>query len=689
MMTRQTGVEPAVLEDVLVLQSALQAASDDERLLGMVTRGLGAIPAVEACATCVDGAVRWSDGRPAHRCPTLAPHGRPVPGACDRCLFTRQDGWRALGMRTVGAEYGTVFLQVQKYSAFSPYLPLVSNTVDLVALRLEHNRTAAELASLNRGLEEQVRERTRQLRESEALLARSQEIAQVGSWDLDPARGRLAWSDEVYRMFGLRPQEFGASYEGFLACVHPDDRVAVNDAYTRSLLEGRDNYDIEHRIIRRDTGATRTVHEKCVHLRDDTGAVVRSIGIVQDITDRRRAEEERIVLEREMQRAQKLESLGVLAGGIAHDFNNLLMAILGHADLALDLLPAGTPVGAHLGEIKSAAGRAAEFARQMLAYSGRGRFLIEKIDVGRLVGEMTDLLQTIVGQNVDLMFDLADDLPAFNGDATQIRQVIMNLVANASEAIGDQRGAIRLSTGSTYCDRARLDGDSRLLGRPSDELLAEGTYVFLEVSDTGCGMDAATLERIFDPFFTTKFTGRGLGMSAVLGIVRGHKGVIHMQSAVGKGSTFTLLLPAVRQAEAAQATGPAEHRGRDEWHGNGTILLADDEESVRAIGGRMLERLGFRVIQAADGSDALREFQRHAGDIVAVLLDLAMPHMDGEETAAALHEIDPHVPVALCSGYLGDAAVARAREAGPAVFIQKPYNVETLRSALKELLEGG
>jgi two-component system, cell cycle sensor histidine kinase and response regulator CckA len=683
-MTPQTGLEPSILGRLLSLQSALQTASDDDRLLSMVTGGLAELPVVEECAACVDAVLWRSDGRPAHGCASQHEQRRQASGACELCVFSRPQGWRAIGMRTITAEYGVVFVRTANAVAFAPYLPFVSNTVDLVALRLEHNRTAAQLDTLNRGLEEQVRERTRQLRASEALLARSQEIARVGSWELDPVQNRLAWSDQVYRMFGLPPSEFGASYEAFLACVHPEDRAAVDDAYGRSLREGRDRYEIEHRIVRRDTGEVRIVHERCVHVRDESGVVVRSIGMVQDITDRRRAEERRIVLERHVEHAKKLESLGVLAGGIAHDFNNLLMAILGHADLALDMLPAGAPARAHLGEIKSAAGRAAEFARQMLAYSGRGRFLIEKLDADRLVQEMTELFHAIVGKQVALTLDLAQGVPAFKGDATQIRQVVTNLVMNASEAIGDHPGAIRLSTGLIHRSREQLDGDSRLLGQPTDGTLLEGPYVFIEVSDNGCGMDGATLERVFDPFFTTKFTGRGLGMSAVLGIVRGHKGTIHIQSAPGRGTTVTVLFPAV--ADAVKGVDRQCVEARDEWCGQGVILLADDEDSVRAIGGSMLERLGFRVVLAHDGLEAIREYQRHAGEISAVLLDLAMPHMDGEEAVAALRAIDPHVPVALCSGYLGDDALVRARETGPAVFIQKPYNVATLRAALRELL---
>jgi CheY-like chemotaxis protein len=377
----------------------------------------------------------------------------------------------------------------------------------------------------------------------------------------------------------------------------------------------------------------------------------------------------------------------VLAGGIAHDFNNLLMAILGNADLALDIVPPASPVRDNLMEIKGAARRAAEFARQMLAYSGKGRFLIEPIDAGALVREMAHLLEVVIAKGVVLKYNFAANLPSFNGDATQVRQVIMNLITNASESIGDRSGVVALSTGGAYCERKELDAASAFFRTPADVPLPEGLYVFIEVADTGCGMDAETVERVFDPFFTTKFTGRGLGMSAVLGIVRGHRGAIRIRSEVGKGTSFRVMFPAAA-GKVESETGPAGTAPRaEDWRGTGTVLLVDDEESVRAVGRRMLERLGFTVLAAADGREAVELTSRHGTEIVAVVLDLTMPHMDGEQTFAELRKTGSNVPVILCSGYTGHDALQRAHAIGLAGFIQKPYDVATLRAALRAALE--
>ncbi len=330
-----------------------------------------------------------------------------------------------------------------------------------------------------------------------------------------------------------------------------------------------------------------------------------NVGFFSDITARKRTEEERQALERKMQQAQKLESLGVLAGGIAHDFNNLLVAILGNADLALDELPSKSPARSNIQEIERASKRAAELAKQMLAYSGKGRFVVEPIDAGELVEEMAHLLAVSISKKTVLEFNFAENLPAFDGDMTQIRQVIMNLITNASEAIGDEGGTIVLTTGAMECGRDCLNEINEVLGSGLDKPLPEGVYVYFEVSDTGCGADAETVEKIFDPFFTTKFTGRGLGMSAVLGIVRGHRGGIKIRSEVGQGTTFTVLFPANEQD--AEGVGKRNVTEADEngWRGSGTILVVDDEETVCSVAEQMLDRFGFSVLTAVDGSEAL------------------------------------------------------------------------------------
>lgn len=398
---------------------------------------------------------------------------------------------------------------------------------------------------------------------------------------------------------------------------------------------------------------------------------------VRDISSRKRAEEERQRLEAQVQHAQKLESLGVLAGGIAHDFNNLLMGILGNADMAQHELSPVSPARLSVMEIETAAKRAAELTRQLLAYSGKGRFVIEAINLSELVEEMAHLLEVSISKKATLKYHFASDLPSVLADAAQIRQVVMNLIINASEAIGTKSGIIAVTTGAIDCDR------SYLRSTYLDEELPEGLYVYLEVSDTGCGMDQDTLGRIFDPFFTTKFTGRGLGLAAVLGIVRGHQGALKVYSEPGRGTTFKVLLPAHNRPAEPLRADTTDAGG---WRGQGAVLLVDDEQTVRALGKRMLERIGFRVLVAEDGLGAVALFREHAEDIVCVILDLTMPHMDGEETFRILRQICPEVPVILSSGYNEQEVTQRFVGKGLAGFIQKPYQLGNLQAKLREVL---
>jgi len=428
------------------------------------------------------------------------------------------------------------------------------------------------------------------------------------------------------------------------------------------------------------------VEQNIFLIRDEKGTPRMVGNIITDITDRKRAEAQRLSLERQVQYAQKLESLGVLAGGIAHDFNNILMTILGNADLAMDGLSSHAPACENIKEIQKASKRAAELARQMLAYSGKGRFVVEPLDLGMLVDEMAHLLEVSISKKVVLKYNFADNLPAINGDATQIRQIIMNLITNASETIGDKNGVVSLSTSAMDCDRAYLDAVNEILLASLDEPLGEGLYVCLEVADTGCGMDAETIEKIFDPFFTTKFTGRGLGMSAVLGIVRGHHGAIRIYSEPGKGTTFQVLFPASELSAAGEAIQEEDTSEAETWRGRGTVLVADDEKSIRATVKQAISRMGFSVLTAADGREAVEIFGAHADEIVCVLLDLTMPHMDGEQAFGELRRIRPDVKVILCSGYNEQDATQQFVGKGLAGFIQKPYDLLALREKLMEVL---
>ncbi len=403
--------------------------------------------------------------------------------------------------------------------------------------------------------------------------------------------------------------------------------------------------------------------------------------IASDITALKRADEERQNLEAAIRKTQKLESLGVLAGGIAHDFNNLLMAILGNADLAQMELSPLSPAHDRIEDIITSARRAADLCKQMLAYSGRGKFVIEALSLTEIVEEMFHMLEVSISKKAVLKYNFAANIPAVRADATQIRQIILNLITNASEAIGDRSGVISINTGAMDCDRNYLS-ESYL-----DENLPEGLYSFFEVADTGCGMTDETKEKLFDPFYTTKFTGRGLGLSAVLGIVRGHNGAIKIYSELNKGTAIKVLFPAVD--EPTQKIKPSDQCEEDTWRGSGTILLVDDEESILAVGKRYLEKKGFNVLIAQDGRVGLELFRKHAEEIVCVILDLTMPHLDGEETFREMRRIKRGVRVIMSSGYNEQDIFQRLPGKGLAGFIQKPYQSRDLWIKLREVLGDG
>jgi PAS domain S-box-containing protein len=398
----------------------------------------------------------------------------------------------------------------------------------------------------------------------------------------------------------------------------------------------------------------------------------------RDVTDRVRAEDERRRLEAQMQHVQKLESLGVLAGGIAHDFNNLLVGVLGHAGLALTEVDASSPAFDRIQQIQLTAQRAAELTNQMLAYSGKGRFVLQASDLSDIVGEMTHLLRTAIAKNADIVLDLDHALPAFDGDPAQIRQVIMNLITNASDAIGSAPGTITVQTGRMAVTREYISG--AWIGTD----LPEGDYVFAEVTDTGCGMDAATMARIFDPFFTTKFTGRGLGLAAVLGIVRGHKGGIKITSEPGRGTTFRVLLPATTTPVAVPVAPPKPAAVRVS---GARVLIVDDEAGVRTIARESLKRSGFEVVTANDGPEAI-DILTVDKRFDVVLLDMTMPRMTGAECFRLINELQPDLPVVLTSGYSAQDAVGRFGSDGIAGFIQKPFMpaalVKTMHDAISQ-----
>ena len=408
--------------------------------------------------------------------------------------------------------------------------------------------------------------------------------------------------------------------------------------------------------------------------------------IVRDISERKKGEEDRLEMERKFLHAQKLESLGLLAGGVAHDFNNLLVGILGSLDLALLDLPPNSQARPRVETAVKASRRAADITRQMLAYSGKGQFVIQDLDLSELVEENVSIIESAISKKVTFKLHLNRDLPCIKGDPGQMQQVIMNLLTNASEAIDDKPGEITLSTGLIEARHEYLSL-SRIEEKPK-----EGQFVYIEVSDKGCGMDEETMQRLFDPFFSTKFAGRGLGMSAVQGIVQGHKGALMVNSEKGKGTRVRVLFPILDSSPPKRAQIKFSEKGMEDSRYitpafKGTILIVDDEEVVRSTCASMVERLGFKAITANDGEEGLRVFKDHIDEIVCVVLDLTMPKIDGQNAFNKLRKINPNIKIILSSGYNKQEATQTFIGKGLSGFIQKPYQVERLKAELENILK--
>ena len=439
----------------------------------------------------------------------------------------------------------------------------------------------------------------------------------------------------------------------------------------RAEVDGESISALHHSALGGDSASSEiTVREHTFDLRVELieDAVSPHLaGVALDITERRRLEEER--LRARLLRSQKLESLGVLAGGVAHDFNNLLVGIMGNTSLALAQLGADVPGRKAIESAELAAERAAELTRQMLAFSGKGRFVLEPVDLAALVEEMSRLLETTIPGNTVLRKLLSSDVPAVRADAAQMRQVVMNLITNAAEAIGDEGGVITICIEVLEADAEYLD--SGFLDRE----LEPGPYVALEVSDTGRGMDAGTQERMFDPFFTTKETGHGLGMAATLGIIRGHEGTVRVYSEPGRGSAIKVLLPPAAAPSLPEHPHPGVHvadlKGK-------VILVVDDDDDVRSFAQQALVFGGAEVIAAEDGASGIQAFETDANRIDLVLLDMKMPGMSGLECYKALRRIRSEVRVLLSSGYNEQDATSEFAGRGLAGFIQKPYRLRSL-----------
>jgi two-component system cell cycle sensor histidine kinase/response regulator CckA len=460
--------------------------------------------------------------------------------------------------------------------------------------------------------------------------------------------------------------------------VHDGKELAASDQpMQRAVAQNTPVRDFEATLTRPD-GVTLEVLVNAVPIRDGQGQPRGCVATFQDISGQKQAERKRLDFERRLLQSQKLESIGVLAGGIAHDFNNLLTGVLGHANFARSELSRGsTNVDHLLAQVETSAQRAADLCRQLLAYAGKGRIVVRLIDLNVAIQQTVPLLNLSVSKKVTLDLQLGASLPPLRGDPSQINQVLLNLVTNASEAIGTEAGTVTIRT-----ERVNVTPMDMLTLTASPEM-EPGTFICLEVRDTGCGIAPETISHIFEPFFTTKFVGRGLGLAAVIGIVHGHRGGIRVSSQVGVGTTFELFFPVV----AAPARGSSPTFASPGASARGTVLVVDDDATVREFAGTVLSSVGFQVVSAVDGEDALAKLRRDPMQFDAVLLDLTMPKLDGEDTLMALRMIAPHLPVVLTSGYGEQAVVQRFVGRGLADFLPKPFMTEALVHAIHTAIE--
>lgn len=538
-----------------------------------------------------------------------------------------------------------------------------------------------ELAMANEQLHAEIMERKAAesaLRKSEAFLNTTGRMARVGGWELDPQTREMHWTEQTYAIHEV-PPGYRPSLEEAVGFVHPQDRPRLVKAIGEALEQG-EPYDMEIRLISA-AGKHLWVRTTCEPQSED-GRTVGLKGTFQDISERKLAEEERLRLERRLLQAAKTESLGRMAGAIAHHFNNLLGAVMGNLELALLDATLNSVIQSRIADAMGAAGRAAEISRLLLAYLGQGIAAKQDLDLGSLCRDTLALVGASLPPRVSLRSRFPDQGPIVRADAAQIQQVLTNLMTNAAEAIGDKEGEVVVTV--EVLPAPDLRG---FRVHPPDWEPRGPEYACLSVWDNGSGMDGETLNRLFDPFFSTRFSGRGLGLAVALGVVKAHDGAIAVASTPGQGSHFRVFLPLSTQ----EAALPEESRPKVfiPTEGPDLVLLVEDEPMLRGMAETMLKALGYAVVAAADGVEAVEVFRKERDRIRCVLLDLTMPRMGGWECLAILRSLSRDLPVILTSGYDEARVMAADHADRPQVFLQKPYRMEELRAALRAVWVSG
>ena len=511
------------------------------------------------------------------------------------------------------------------------------------------------------------------LRESEARLNESQRVARIGHLVYDIERESWEISPTLAEILGVPPGS-ASDFEHWFGVVHPADAPRLRRYLAEEVMTGKSPFDQEYRVVRGSDGAVRWMHAKAAGEHGPDGKLLRVFGTVQDVTERKQAEQEREKLQAELLQAQKLESIGRLAGGVAHDFNNMLLAILGNVSLALEQVTEGYPLREYLEEIQTAAERSAELTRQLLAFARRQTVSPRVLDLNETVAATLKLLQRLIGEQIQLVWRPGATLCPVEMDPTQVDQILANLTVNARDAIGGP-GTITIETSNVA-----LEGPEA-----ADRELAPGEYVMLSVSDTGPGMDDHVRERLFEPFFTTKEIGHGtgLGLATVFGIVKQNFGHIEVISEPGLGATFRIYLRRTeRVAEVPPATVEAPPRT-----GHETVLIAEDEEQVLALARRILSRSGYRVLVARSPNEALALSEANPGTIDLLVSDVVMPGMNGKQLRDEVERLQPGVRCIFMSGYTANVIAHQGVLDHGVAFLQKPFSARTLSDMVRAVLD--
>ena len=512
------------------------------------------------------------------------------------------------------------------------------------------------------------------LRKSEILHREAQRVAKIGHWELDSPSGTPFWSEEIFHIFGLDPVVSPPSFAAHADIIYDENWDLLENSIQELSTIGT-FFDIEFRILRSD-GETRWMHAKGSADKSEDGGIGRMFGTAQDITDRKKAEEDRNKLQSQLQQSQKMEAVGTLAGGIAHDFNNILAIILGNTELASRDVPDSNPASESLKEIYRASIRAKDMVRQLLAFSRKSDEENMPIDMAPIIKESMKMLRSAIPTSVEFKQHISDDPCNILGDAAQINQIVMNLVTNAADAMSEEGGLLEVTL-----EKIILQEEKTCF----DWVLSPGPYVRLRMKDTGEGIEPEIMERIFDPYYTTKEVGKGTGMglSVIHGIVKRHGGGILVESEIGKGTLFEIYFPALEETAEEEKEPEGEIKG-----GSERILFVDDEESMVNLNRQRLERLGYQVKSTTKPLDALEWFRADPDQFDVIITDMTMPRMTGDRLAAEVLKIRPNMPVIICTGYSERMSAKKAEALGVSKYIEKPIDLRNLASSLREVLEG-